>query len=407
MALLGRSFSGCGNSGARQWMREGGIPIGSVIKHDGKIIGQGSRPWASYLTVSKLLALIVLLSPFWLQTNDFRVGDQSALFNVYYSGGFMKLPIQVLLLASTLALMASCAKVSPEPSASAVTPGATTSPTLSTRPTAESSSTAQGSGNAPDSNTAQDSSPAKDSYHPVQIPSGTVVSVRLQSSISSASAQPGDRFRAVLDSPLRVGGESVVAAGSEVTGRVVAAEHSGRLQHPGFLQLELSSIHSRGREVAISTSRVSAKGASHKTRNLSWIGGGAGGGALLGGLLGGGKGALIGLQQELVREPRRQPRPGSMMLLSTWSISSPSGCASRWKSANPKGLGSAATEVTESPRNISGCNHPIPQTAPGGDCSGRRVPGGGLCAADGAQVLRGLLTTLAALLPRRSIRMTA
>ena len=61
-----------------------------------------------------------------------------------------------------------------------------------------------------------------------------------------------------------------------------------------MLQLELSSIRLRGREIAISTSRVTARGASHKTRNLSWIGGGAGGGALLGGLMGGGKGALIG-----------------------------------------------------------------------------------------------------------------
>lgn len=61
-----------------------------------------------------------------------------------------------------------------------------------------------------------------------------------------------------------------------------------------MVQLELSSIQLGGRDVSISTSTVTARGASHKTRNLAWIGGGAGGGALLGGLLGGGKGALIG-----------------------------------------------------------------------------------------------------------------
>jgi uncharacterized membrane protein len=61
-----------------------------------------------------------------------------------------------------------------------------------------------------------------------------------------------------------------------------------------LLQLELSSIQVGGKEVVISTSRITARGVYHKKRNMGWIGGGAGGGALLGGLMGGGKGALIG-----------------------------------------------------------------------------------------------------------------
>lgn len=48
------------------------------------------------------------------------------------------------------------------------------------------------------------------------------------------------------------------------------------------------------RQVALVTSNVVAHGASHKKRNLSWIGGGTGGGALIGALAAGGKGALIG-----------------------------------------------------------------------------------------------------------------
>jgi hypothetical protein len=209
----------------------------------------------------------------------------------------MKFPIycHALLLASALVLTASCAKVSPDAQASGTVPGSpsTTSPTFSTRPDAGTVSGSSAASPGPDAGTAQ-AKPAAANYLPLEIPSGTPVSVRLQSSISSASAQPGDRFHAVLDSPLRVGGQTVAASGADVTGRVVAAQHSGRLEHPGMLQLELSSIRVRGREVAISTSSVTARGASHKKRNLGWIGGGAGGGALLGGLLGGGKGALIG-----------------------------------------------------------------------------------------------------------------
>src|SRR5512138_581121 len=43
----------------------------------------------------------------------------------------------------------------------------------------------------------------------VTIPAGTSVAVRLQSSVSSASAQPGEHFDAVLDEPLVVNGHTV------------------------------------------------------------------------------------------------------------------------------------------------------------------------------------------------------
>jgi hypothetical protein len=191
----------------------------------------------------------------------------------------MKSPIHALLLFSSLLLAVSCGKVAPDAQTTAVTPGNAASPSLSTRA---------------DEGGARGGGPASASDQPLEIPSGTRVSIRLQSSISSARAQRGDRFHAVLDSPLQVGGQTVAPVGSDVTGMVVAAAHSGRLEHPGMLTLELSSIQLRGKEVAINSSRITARGASHKKRNLGWIGGGAGGGALLGGLMGGGKGALIG-----------------------------------------------------------------------------------------------------------------
>jgi hypothetical protein len=126
------------------------------------------------------------------------------------------------------------------------------------------------------------------------VPSGTPVTVRLQNAVSSETANAGDRFDAVLDAPLEVNGKTVAPAGASVTGRVVAAERSGRLEHPGMIQLALSSITVNGKAVPVSSSSVIARGASHKKRNLGWIGGGAAGGALIGGLAGGGKGALIG-----------------------------------------------------------------------------------------------------------------
>jgi hypothetical protein len=126
------------------------------------------------------------------------------------------------------------------------------------------------------------------------VPEGTPIAVRLQSGVSSASAESGQRFDAVLEEPLVVNGKTVAKPGTPVEGRVVVAHHSGRLHHPGYLQLTLASMVVGGKTVPIATSSVSAKGGSHKKRNWAWIGGSTGGGALIGALAAGGKGALIG-----------------------------------------------------------------------------------------------------------------
>jgi hypothetical protein len=126
------------------------------------------------------------------------------------------------------------------------------------------------------------------------VPAGTVLNVRLQSSVSSATANPGQSFDAVLDEPLVVKGQTVAPRGAAVTGRVVEAKSSGRLHDSGYLQLTLASININGKPVPVETSSLFAKGANHNKRNAALIGGGAGAGALIGGLAGGGKGALIG-----------------------------------------------------------------------------------------------------------------
>jgi len=128
----------------------------------------------------------------------------------------------------------------------------------------------------------------------ITIPAGTVIVMRLDSGISSATAQAGDSFSGSLAQPLVMDGKTLAPQGAAVSGKVLAARKSGRLKDPGYLRVAVTAVEIGEELVPVNTSSIFIKGKSHTKRNVGWIGGGAAGGALIGGLAGGGKGALIG-----------------------------------------------------------------------------------------------------------------
>lgn len=122
------------------------------------------------------------------------------------------------------------------------------------------------------------------------IPAGSHAAVRLNASLSSATAHTGEIWSGTLTQDILAHGKVVVRAGAPVKGKVTYVNRSGRLHKPGALTLRLSSINGE----TVYSSRVTREGKSHTKSNATKIGGGAGAGALIGGLAGGGKGAAIG-----------------------------------------------------------------------------------------------------------------
>jgi hypothetical protein len=136
--------------------------------------------------------------------------------------------------------------------------------------------------------------PAPEPPPPIVVPAGTSLTVKLDSAISSKSAQPGQAFSATLARTVSVGGEPAIPAGSAVSGSVLDAKKQGAIKGEATLALGLSSITVNGRTYPITTSAFMQTTKGKGKRSAVSIGGGTAGGALIGGLAGGGKGAAIG-----------------------------------------------------------------------------------------------------------------
>lgn len=129
----------------------------------------------------------------------------------------------------------------------------------------------------------------------LDLPAGTLVTVRLTDTLSSDRNHPGEGFRAVLDQPLVSQGWVVSRRGQTVVGRVAVAQKAGRVQGVSQLAVELSQVALvDGGQVPVRTQLAQASAGTSVRRDAAGIGTTTGVGATIGAAAGGGVGAAIG-----------------------------------------------------------------------------------------------------------------
>lgn len=140
------------------------------------------------------------------------------------------------------------------------------------------------------------------------LPADTVISVQMNSTLSSRTARVGDKFIATVTVPVYVNGQTVIPAGSVIEGRVTQVTPAKRMNRSGTIGIDFDDlVFPNGARVGLVGSLTSAdpetrrqiddesrvSGKSNKQPAV-FIGGGGAIGAVLGGIAGGGKGAVLG-----------------------------------------------------------------------------------------------------------------
>jgi hypothetical protein len=90
----------------------------------------------------------------------------------------------------------------------------------------------------------------------VTIPQGTAVRATVSQALASNKNHSGDSFAAILSSPIKVDGKTVVPKGAHVAGRVVTAKKAG----PAELTVALTSVEVNGKSYKLATDPIDRTG---------------------------------------------------------------------------------------------------------------------------------------------------
>ena len=128
----------------------------------------------------------------------------------------------------------------------------------------------------------------------VEVAAGTHIVVRLIDAANSEHDKLGQSYRASVDDPVVVNGQTVIPRGADATATLVDLQQSGKIEGRTVLTLDLKTVTVNGRSYDIVTTGVPEASKSRGARSAKTIGGAAALGAIIGAAVGGGKGAAIG-----------------------------------------------------------------------------------------------------------------
>jgi hypothetical protein len=140
------------------------------------------------------------------------------------------------------------------------------------------------------------------------VPAGTVLMVKLETTLATFSNRPGDPFRGSINQPVVVHGETLIPAGTVVEGRVTKVNEPRRISgRPTIGILPEAVIFPNGQRYYLDATLTDTnipgsavndegqfKGSGHDRRDTLEQGGGTAGGMLIGGLVAGPPGILVG-----------------------------------------------------------------------------------------------------------------
>jgi len=127
------------------------------------------------------------------------------------------------------------------------------------------------------------------------VPVGTLIDVRLNDPLGSATSRVGDTFTASTLDDVVVAGEVAIPRGSRISGTVTEAKEAPRGAGNARLTLAFGQLTLPGGYSTRIVASLSERSGSKKGRNAGIIGGSAAGGALLGRILGKDtRGAVVG-----------------------------------------------------------------------------------------------------------------
>jgi hypothetical protein len=129
----------------------------------------------------------------------------------------------------------------------------------------------------------------------LEIPSGTEVDVRLQTALTSDTAQVEDRVEATTLIDMYTGNDLLVPAGTVLTGWVTSVDRASRTDRKGTLTVEFNRMRVNNRSYDIRAYVTQALESEGLKGEAGRIGAGSAVGAIIGGILGGVKGAIAGI----------------------------------------------------------------------------------------------------------------